>query len=98
LPPGLHRIVADGLAAGWLSFTVAETLIASPFRDWADLAGPVMSHFVRCGHCMGIWFSLLIVAFTGGAGFGFIVDLLATSSIASLFWAGMVVLMDLGGK
>jgi hypothetical protein len=45
-----------------ISFTIAETRLFRPFRNWVKMKSNLLGELICCGYCLGFWISLGLVA------------------------------------
>jgi len=92
----METILLLSLVTATVSYTVAETRLFRPPREWLAARRPWLGHLVACGYCFGHWTAFALVAlyrprlFQGvgqniGHGFG-LLDLFLTALVIA--WLG----------
>jgi hypothetical protein len=57
-----REIVALPLANAALIFTVTETKLFRPFRDWLKAKNDTLGELAGCGYCFGHWSAFAVAA------------------------------------
>jgi hypothetical protein len=57
-----QQILLFSLPNAAIAFTVAETKIFAPFRNWTKQKSAFFGELVSCGYCLGHWTAFAIVA------------------------------------
>jgi hypothetical protein len=91
-------------ATAYLAFTVSETSLCKPFREWCLRRSRWIGKLVSCGFCLGFWFALALVVVYRPRLFssGWLLDHLLTAIViawlAAFQWAALCWLMDRAGR
>jgi len=100
----MEKLIYLSLLTASVSFTVTETKVFLPFREWAKEISPRFGELVSCGYCFGHWVAFVLVAIYRPWLFEFWwpLDYFFTSVViawlAAFQWALMCWLMDGSGK
>ena len=87
-----------------LSYTITETKIFEPFRNWLKGKNEFMGKLFSCGYCMGHWIALALVAWFQIRIFStwWLLDYVLTISVIAWLsgfqWILMCLLMEKAGK
>ncbi len=78
-----------------ISFTITETKIFKPLREWTKSKNAFIGEFVSCGYCFGHWIAFVLVAIYQARLFTFwwLLDYFLTALIIAWFSAFQWVLM-----
>ena len=58
----MNDVLLLSFVTGSISFTLTETKIFSPLRDWLKAKIPILGELWSCGYCLGHWIALTLVA------------------------------------
>ena len=58
----MEKIVYLSLVTASISFTVSESKLFMPLRDWAKKKLAYLGEFLSCGYCLGHWMAFALVA------------------------------------
>jgi len=58
----MEKVFYLSLVAASLSFTVTETKLFRPLREWAKGKNPFLGELLSCGYCFGHWIAFALVA------------------------------------
>jgi hypothetical protein len=58
----MEEILYLSLVTASISFTVTETKLFKPLRDWAIAKNPFIGELLSCGYCFGYWVAFALVA------------------------------------
>lgn len=58
----MNEIVYLSFVTASISFTVTETKIFRPLREWIEIRWPKIGKLVGCGYCFGHWVAFALVA------------------------------------
>ena len=110
----LKTVIYLSLACASVSFTVTETKVFEPLREWVKRKNTFLGELISCGYCFGYWTAfgltaVLAVALRNPGGLlGFpsglwqVIDYFLTALIiawiSGIQWAVMCVIMDKTGK
>lgn len=92
------------VVTAWCAFTLAETALFRPAREWAQRHSEWLGKLLSCGYCLGFWFALGLVAIYRPRIFDFWLplDLLLTALVVAWLgafqWAALCWLMQRTGK
>ncbi len=67
----MEKVILFSLVAASISFTVSESKLFMPLRDWAKKKLAYLGEFFSCGYCLGHWVSFGLVAIYQPKLFGF---------------------------
>ncbi len=59
----MERILLLSAVTASISFTVTETKLFKPFREWVKARNNFLGELVSCGYCLGHWaaFALVVI-------------------------------------
>lgn len=57
----MERILLLSAVSASISFTVTETKLFKPFREWVKARNNFLGELVRCGYCLGHWVAFIVV-------------------------------------
>ncbi len=87
-----------------IAFTVTETKLFKPLREWLQNKIPFLGELFSCGYCFGHWVAFALVAVYRPKLFGYwwLLDYFLTALVIAWFsgfqWLLMCGLMDKAGK
>jgi hypothetical protein len=87
-----------------ISFTVTETKLFAPLREWARGKETLVGRLLSCGYCLGHWVAFALVAIYQPRLFqrhwllDYFLTALAIAWIGAFEWAAMSWLMQKTGK
>jgi len=87
-----------------LSFTVTETKVFAPLREWIKKNNSFLGELVSCGYCFGHWVAFALVTiyrpklFESLWLFDYFLTAIVVAWLAAFQWALMSLLMDSSGK
>ena len=55
-------IVYLSFVAACISFTISETQLFEPLRNWLKTKSSFLGKLFKCGYCLGHWVAFLLVA------------------------------------
>ncbi len=58
----IEKILFLSIAIAASSFTVTETKMFSPLREWVKRKNLFLGEFISCGYCFGHWIAFGLVA------------------------------------
>ena len=58
----MEKVIYLSLVTASISFTVTETKLFLPLRDWVKGKNAFMGDLVSCGYCFGHWVAFVLVA------------------------------------
>jgi hypothetical protein len=58
----MQEVLILSLVTASISFTVTETKLFKPFRDWAGRKGKFFGELSACSYCFGHWIAFGLVA------------------------------------
>jgi len=56
------KVVLLSMVTASISFTITETKIFQPFREWIGNKSVLMGELFSCGYCLGYWIAFALVA------------------------------------
>ena len=92
------------LVTAALSFTVSETRLFKPWRDWLEGRSRFLGELFACGYCLGHWIALGLVAiyrprlFEAWWPLDYLLTAIAIAWLAAFQWALLCWWMDKAGK
>lgn len=92
------------LVTASISFTVTETKLFEPLRNWFKKKSPLLGKLFSCGYCFGHWIAFGLVAIYQPRlfNFWFLLDYFLTALViawlAGFQWALMCWLVNTAGK
>ena len=87
-----------------ISFTLAESRLFLPFREWLGNRSPTLGHLFTCGYCLGHWIAFALVGvyrpslFEGWWLLAYFLTALVIAWLGALQWALLCVLTKIAGK
>ncbi len=57
----MMEIIWLSMVAASISFTVSESKLFKPFREWVDKKCTFLGDLTSCGYCFGHWISFVLV-------------------------------------
>jgi hypothetical protein len=58
----MEKVILLSLIVASISFTVSESKLFMPLRDWAKKKLSYLGEFLSCGYCLGHWVAFGVVA------------------------------------
>jgi hypothetical protein len=58
----MEKVIYLSFVTASLSFTVTETRVFMPFREWVKKRNSSLGKLLSCGYCFGYWVALALVA------------------------------------
>jgi hypothetical protein len=92
------------LATASISFTISETKLFKPFREWMKLKSRFAGELFSCGYCLGHWVAFAFVALYRPGIFKFwwpldyFLTALVIAWLAAFQWIVLCLLMEKAGK
>ncbi|HKJ66543.1 MAG TPA: DUF1360 domain-containing protein [bacterium] len=92
------------LVTASISFTVTETRLLKPYREWMERRSGWIGELFGCGYCLGHWVAFLLVAvyqprlFQSYLLLDYFLTALVIAWIGGFQWVVMCWLMDRAGK
>lgn len=87
-----------------IAFTISETKIFRPFRDWISAKNKFLGEMLACGYCLGHWIAFALVAiyrprlFYGWWMLDYFSTALLVAWLSAFQWSVMCWLMEKAGK
>lgn len=100
----MEEVFYLSIATASLSFTVTETKLFLPFREWLKGRSAFWGEWISCGYCFGHWVAFALVALYGPKLFEswWLLDYFLTALFIAWFsafqWLFMCWLMQKVGK
>lgn len=100
----MEQIIYLSFVTASLSFTVTETRLLLPVREWLKGKNPFLGELLSCGYCLGHWIAFALVAVYRPKLFeslwllDYFFTALVISWLAAFQWAALCCLMDRPGK
>ena len=97
-------VVTLSLVTASISFTVTETKLFLPLREWMNTRSALAGELFSCGYCFGHWVALGLVAmyrprlFVAWWPFDYVLTALVIAWLAAFQWALMCWFMQKTGK
>ena len=58
----MTQVTLLSVVVACISFTVSETKLFEPFRNWINKKSPFLGGLFSCGYCFGHWVAFILVA------------------------------------
>jgi hypothetical protein len=100
----IEKIIYLSLVTASISFSVTETKLALPLRDWVKKKNYFLGELISCSYCFGHWVALALVVLYQPRLFEFwwpldyFLTALLIAWLGSFQWAVMCYLMEKAGK
>jgi hypothetical protein len=100
----LEKVILLSLVVASISFTVCESKLFKPLREWTKQKFSYLEDFLSCGYCLGHWVSFGLVAIYQPKLFNswWLLDYFLTALVIAWFsgfqWAAMCWLMEKAGE
>jgi hypothetical protein len=100
----MKSVIYLSLVTASISFTITETKIFKPLREWTKSKNVFLGELISCGYCFDHWVAFVLVAIYQTKLFevwwlmDYFLTALVIAWIASFQWALMCLLMDKAGK
>jgi hypothetical protein len=100
----MGEVIYLSLVTASISFTVTETKLFKPFREWVKGKSAFLGELVSCGYCFGHWVAFGLVAIyrprlvESSWFLDYFLTALVIAWIAGAQWALMCWLMTKAGK
>ncbi len=100
----MAQAVLLSVATAFLAFTVSETVLFAPMREWLKGRSTWLGKLLSCGYCIGFWIAVVLVAIYRPRLFDrwLLLDLLLTAFViawlSAFQWAALCWLTDRAGK
>ena len=100
----MEKVIYLSLVTASISFTVTETKLFEPIRNWLNKKFPLLGKLFNCGYCFGHWiaFGLVLIYQPRLFYYWFLLDYFLTALViawlAGFQWALMFLLMQKTGK
>lgn len=100
----MSDVVYLSLVTASISFTVTETKLFRPLREWTSSKVPVLGSLFSCGYCFGHWVAFALVAiyrprlFHAWWMLDYFVTALFISWLSGIQWVLMCLLVEKANK
>ncbi len=100
----MGEVALLSVATASIAFSIAETRVFAPVREWVKVRSKFWGELLCCGYCLGHWVALVLVAIYRPRLFGvwwlldYFLTVLVIAWIAAFQWAAMCWLMEKTGK
>ncbi len=100
----IEQVLYLSMVTASISFTLAESRLFLPFREWVEGRNATVGHLLACGYCLGHWVAFALVAvfrprlFEGWWLLAYFLTALVIAWLAALQWALLCVLTKIAGK
>lgn len=100
----MERIIYLSLVNASISFTVTETRLFLPVREWAKRRSVLLGELLSCGYCFGHWTALALVAVYRAGLFelwrplDYVLSAILVAWLSAFQWAFMCWVMEKAGK
>ena len=100
----LKKVILLSLAVASISFTVSESKLFMPLRDWAKKKLAYLGEFLSCCYCLGHWVAFGVVAvyqprlFNSWGLLDYFLTALVIAWLASFQWTALCWMMGKAGK
>ncbi|OQY98844.1 MAG: hypothetical protein B6D35_10975 [Candidatus Brocadia sp. UTAMX2] len=97
-------VIYLSLVTAAISFTMAETKLFKPMREWVKGKNSFLGGLISCGYCLGHWLAFALVAmyrprlFDGWWLLDYFLTALVIAWLAAFQWVLMCWLMEKTGK
>ncbi len=98
------QVILLSVVTACISFTVTETKLFAPFREWLKVKSSLVGELFACGYCLGHWvaFALVVIYKPKLFEFWWLLDYFLTALviawIAAIQWILMCLLFRSAGK
>ena len=100
----METVIYLSLVTAAISFTITETKVFKPLREWLKKRSNFLGDLFACGYCLGHWIAFALVAVYKPklVEFWWLLDYFLTAIViawvSGFQWAVMCWLMDKAGK
>lgn len=100
----LGEVALLSMITGFLAFSVSETRLLGPLRDWVAARSAWLGKLISCGFCTGFWFAVALEAiyrprlFQAWQPLDLALTAFVIAWLAAFQWAALCWLMDRAGK
>jgi hypothetical protein len=100
----MENAIYLSLVTASISFTVSETKIFKPLREWLKTKVAFLGELLSCGYCLGTWIALILVVlfrarlFESWWPLDYLLTALFVSWLSAFQWGVMCLLMQKTGK
>ncbi|MCP5006358.1 MAG: DUF1360 domain-containing protein [Planctomycetes bacterium] len=100
----MKNVIYLSFVTASISFTVTETKIFKPLREWLERKNSFLGELFSCGYCFGHWVAFTLVAIYHPKLFevwwllDYFLTALVIAWLAAFQWALMCWLMEKAGK
>lgn len=100
----MELLMLLSLVTASISFTVTETKLFAPLREWSKKKNTFFGELLSCGYCFGHWVALTLVAvyrpllFHAWWPLDYFLTALVIAWLAAFQWAVLCWLMENAGK
>jgi hypothetical protein len=100
----MKEVIYLSLVAASVSFTVTETKIFKPFREWLKTQSTFLGDLFSCGYCFGHWIAFALTAiyrprlFHAWWPLDYFLTALVIAWLSGIQWGLLCLLMEKAGK
>jgi hypothetical protein len=100
----MEKIIYLSFVTASISFTVTETKLFQPLREWVKHKNHFLAGMLSCGYCFGHWLALALVVIYGYSRFtawwplDYFLTALVIAWLSAFQWILLCWLMDKIGK
>ena len=101
----MDKVLYLSLVTAGISFTITETKLFEPLRNWLEKQITFLARLFNCGYCLGHWVAFLLVAIYQPRLFTslfFLIDYFFTALVIAWLsgfqWIALCYMMKLTGK
>jgi len=100
----MEEVILLSLVNASISFTIAESKIFQPFREWSKKRNTFIGSILSCGYCLGFWVAFVLVILYRPKLFqlwwllDYFLTALVIAWLSAFQWGMMCWLMDKTGK
>jgi hypothetical protein len=100
----MEQIALLSLVTATISFTISETKLFAPCRDWIGCRNRLLGELISCGYCCGHWIAFALVAiyqprlFFAWWPIDYFFTAIAISGLSAFQWAVLGLLAAKAGK
>jgi hypothetical protein len=100
----MEQVALLSLVTGTLAFTLSETKLFAPCRDWARRRSALVGEMLSCGYCCGHWIALALVVvyqmrlFNAWWLLDYALTAIVIAGLAAFQWGALCLLLAKTGK
>lgn len=100
----MDEVIFLSFVTASIAFTVSETKLVQPLREWVNGRSPFLGELLSCGYCFGHWVALGLVAiyrprlFQAWLPLDYLLTALTIAWLGAVQWILMCLFMQKTGK